>query len=198
MKDLILIGGGGHSLSCIDVLEAGKVYNIVGLLDLPEKVGEKVLSYPVLGTDADIPTWVAKKVYFLITVGQIKSAEARVRIWNELRKHQALMATVVSPSSLVSPHASVAEGTIVMHRTVINASAQIGNACILNSCSLVEHGAQVKDFCHISTGALVNGDVQIRPQSFVGSGAIIEEGAIVPERTLIPAGSFFRRKMGVI
>ena len=198
MKDLILIGGGGHSLSCIDVIEAGHDYKIVGLLDRPEKVGQKILTYPILGTDEDIASWVAKKVYFLITIGQIKSAESRIQVWNELKKHKALMATVISNSSLVSPHASVAEGSIVMHRAVVNAGAHIGKACILNSCSLVEHGAQVMDFCHVSTGALVNGDVQIRPLSFVGSGAIVEEGAIVPERTLIPAGSFFRRKMGLI
>ena len=196
MKNLILIGAGGHSVSCIDVIEATKEYKILGLLDRAEKVGQKVLSYSILGTDAEIPTWVGKEVYFLITIGQIKSAEPRIKIWHELKKSGALMATVIAPTSIVSPHATVSEGTIVMHRAVVNANAFVGIGCILNSCSLVEHGARVMDFCHISTGALVNGDAEVRGRSFVGSGAILEEGAIVPEEAIVPAGTFFRRKMG--
>jgi len=33
MKNLILIGAGGHCRSCIDVIEAEKKYKIIGLID---------------------------------------------------------------------------------------------------------------------------------------------------------------------
>ena len=40
MKDLILLGAGGHAKSCIDAVEAGGVYHIVGLIDAPEKLDQ--------------------------------------------------------------------------------------------------------------------------------------------------------------
>ena len=33
MKKIILVGAGGHALSCIDVIEAEKKYKIIGLID---------------------------------------------------------------------------------------------------------------------------------------------------------------------
>ena len=33
MKNLILIGAGGHCVSCIDVIEKEKKFKIVGVLD---------------------------------------------------------------------------------------------------------------------------------------------------------------------
>jgi hypothetical protein len=53
-KDIILIGGGGHCHSCIDVIEAEGKYRILGVLELPELVGSKIMDYEVMGTDDDI------------------------------------------------------------------------------------------------------------------------------------------------
>ena len=33
MRKIILIGGGGHALSCIDVIEHEKKFKIVGIVD---------------------------------------------------------------------------------------------------------------------------------------------------------------------
>lgn len=69
-KNLILVGGGGHCKSVIDVAESAG-YNILGILDMPEDVGKKVLDYKVIGTDDDMPQYV-DKAEFVITVGFIK------------------------------------------------------------------------------------------------------------------------------
>jgi len=75
--NLILIGGGGHCHSCIDVIEQEGKYQIAGILDLPEMVGYNILGYSIIGSDDDIPKYVEQGFEFLITVGQIKSAEKR-------------------------------------------------------------------------------------------------------------------------
>ena len=49
-KKIILVGGGGHCKSVIDVAESAG-YSIGGILDIPELVGSTVLGYPVIGTD---------------------------------------------------------------------------------------------------------------------------------------------------
>lgn len=55
-KNLILLGGGGHCKSVIDVAESAG-YNILGVLDKPEEVGKQVLDYKVIGTNDDITNY---------------------------------------------------------------------------------------------------------------------------------------------
>ena len=54
MKKILLIGGGGHCKSCIDVIEQDGTYEIAGIIDVEEKVGENILGYPIIGTDNDL------------------------------------------------------------------------------------------------------------------------------------------------
>ena len=53
---LLLIGCGGHARSLIDVVESSSRWHVLGLVGLPEQVGEEVLGYPVLGSDDDLPS----------------------------------------------------------------------------------------------------------------------------------------------
>ena len=41
MKELFLIGGGGHCKSCIDVIEEEGKFKIIGIIDQKEKLGQK-------------------------------------------------------------------------------------------------------------------------------------------------------------
>ena len=54
MKEIILIGGGGHCKSVIDVIEQESQFVIVGIVDKPELIRTEVLGYPVIGSDADL------------------------------------------------------------------------------------------------------------------------------------------------
>ena len=51
MTDLILMGGGGHCRSTIDVIEAEGSHRIMGVLEDPAFEGSDVMGYPILGTD---------------------------------------------------------------------------------------------------------------------------------------------------
>jgi len=192
MGKLILLGGGGHCKSCIDVIEQEGRYQISGILDDEKCVGKKVLGYNIIGTDGDIAEYVNKGYYFLITAGQIGSSQVRQKIFNKLQQCKANMVTVVSPRAYVSRHALIGQGTIVMHDALINASATIGDNCIINSKALIEHDVIVEDFCHISTSAVVNGGVVIRSGSFFGSNAVSKEYVVCGDNAFIKAGSVFK------
>lgn len=194
MKDLFLVGGGGHCRSCIDVIEQEGKFRIKGIFDIRENVGNNVLGYKIIGSDEDILTHVLPNHFFLITIGQIKSAQLRVNIFEKLKNQKASFATVISPRAYVSPHAKLEEGTIVLHDVLINASVEVGVNCILNSKCLLEHDAKIGNHCHISTAAIVNGGCKIEDECFIGSNSIIKEGITVMPRSIISAGSFYRGK----
>lgn len=194
MKEkIILIGGGGHCKSCIDVIEQEGRLTIAGIVDVPEKKQNTVLGYPVIGSDADLAELIKIFPNVLITFGQIKFPTRRIELFNQLKQMNASFPVIVSPLACVSSHAQVAEGTIVMHHALINAGAKVGKNCIINTKALIEHDAVIEDHCHISTGAVVNGGVKIGSGSFFGSGAISREYTSIPSNSFIRANSLYRK-----
>ncbi len=187
-RKLLLIGGGGHAQSCIDVIEQTGLFEISGLFDVAEKVGTFVSGYPIVDTDEHIGEYIANDVSFLITVGQIKTAALRKKLYARLKELKASIATVVSPMAYVSARAKIGEGSIVMHHAFVNAGAVIGENCILNTKSLIEHNAVIGNHCHIATAAVVNGDARIEDESFVGSNAVVVQEAILKTGGFVKAG----------
>lgn len=187
---LILIGGGGHCVACIDVIEQEGKYEIAGIVDRDPLI-KSLMGYPLLGNDDDLASLGLSCSYALITIGQIKSSLMRIRLFEHLKSLGFQLPSVISPRAYVSQHASVGEGTIVMHDALINSRARVGSNCIINTKSLIEHDSSIEDHCHISTGAIINGGVTIKRGSFVGSNAVTREAVSTRENDFVKAGSLF-------
>jgi sugar O-acyltransferase (sialic acid O-acetyltransferase NeuD family) len=173
---------------CVDVVECEARFSIVGLVGLPHEVGTRILGYPVLGTDEDLSGLLTPYPNVIVTAGQIKTPDLRIRLFDMLHRSGRTLPTIVSPRAYVSPHATVGAGSIVMHGAVVNAGAAIGRNCIINSQALVEHDAVIGDHCHISTAAVINGGVQVGPGTFVGSNSSVRESAAIGARCVIGMG----------
>lgn len=192
-KNLILLGGGGHCKSVIDVAEsAGDT--ILGILDIPEDIGKSVLDYKVIGTDDDIHKYVGK-AEFVITVGFIKNPAIRIKLYNKVKDAGGTFATVVASTARVSKYASIGEGTVVMHHAMVNAGAKIGINSIINTFANIEHDVQIGEQCHISTGAMINGDCKIGERCFIGSQSVLVNGIGVGDDIIVGAGSVVRKNL---
>ncbi len=189
MQNLILIGGGGHCKSCIDVIEQTGRFQVAGIVDVTKKLHQKILGYEIIATDDELPRLVNEYENFLITLGQIKSPKKRISIFQTLKESGAKLPVMVSPLAYVSKHARIEEGTIVMHYALVNAGAKIGKNCIINTRALIEHDAIVADHCHIATGAVINGGVRVGPGTFFGSNAVSKEYVEIGENAVIACGA---------
>lgn len=192
-KNLILVGGGGHCKSVIDVAESAG-YNILGILDMPEEVGKSVLNYKVIGTDDEIPQY-TDVAEFIITVGFIKNPAIRIRLFNRIKDAGGKLATIIASTAHVSRYAAVGEGSVIMHQAVVNAGANIGENCIINTFCNIEHDAMIGDQCHISTGTMVNGDCKVGERVFIGSQSVLANGITVGEDIIVGAGSVLRKSI---
>ncbi len=188
---LILIGGGGHCKSCIDVIEQENKFIIAGIVDVNTSISD-LLGYPLLGHDEDLAMLKLSYDYALITTGQIKTPAIRIRLLDYAKSLGFKLPTIISPRAYVSKHAKIGNGTIVMHDALINAGAIVGDNCIINTKSLIEHDAVIENNCHISTGAVINGGVIVKQGSFVGSNAVTKESVDTKENDFIKAGSLFK------
>jgi sugar O-acyltransferase (sialic acid O-acetyltransferase NeuD family) len=176
MKEkIVLIGGGGHCRSVIDVIELTNKYEIIGIVDTKENIGKKVLDYEVIACDDDLETIFQTCKNAVITVGQIKSNQIRVKLFEKLTKIGFNLPIIISPLAYVSKHSCIDEGTIVMHHALINVNVKIGKNCIINTKALIEHDCIIEDNCHISTASVLNGGVVVKENTFFGSNSVSKE-----------------------
>lgn len=188
---IVMIGSGGHALSCLDVINASHEYTCAGYVDIKESSDAQWKTVPYLGDDSSYPKLIKEFQFFCLGVGQIESPNSRERIAKLVLQAGGKFPVIIAPTAYVSATARLAEGTVVMHGSHVGPAAMIGRFNILNTKSLLEHGVKTADFVHVSTGAVVNGDVQVGEGSFIGSNAVVRQSLIVPSRTFVQAGKFF-------
>jgi sugar O-acyltransferase (sialic acid O-acetyltransferase NeuD family) len=193
MTALLLVGGGGHCRSLIDVIESSANYSVRGIVQPLEDGDEPVLGYPVLGDDAALTTLLEQGADALVAIGQIRTAALRRRLYEHLLALNARLPVLVSPLAYVSQHAELGNGSVVLHGAIVNAAARVGVNAIINTQALVEHDVSVGPHCHIATGARVNGGVSIGEGCFIGSGAILHQGVRIGADCIIAAGTVVRR-----
>ncbi|QKI89573.1 acetyltransferase [Thiomicrorhabdus xiamenensis] len=186
---LLLIGGGGHCRSCIDVIEADGVYKVQGVVEADGATADSKTPYPLIGFDSELPALIEQFPHCLITVGQIKSAKIRQTLFEKLQRLGAILPTIISPTAYVSSSAELGSGTIVMHQALVNAYVKVGANSIINSQALIEHDVIIGDHCHIATGAKVNGGVVLGNSCFIGSGAVLKQGIALADKVVIGANS---------
>ena len=193
-KKIALFGAGGHAVSCVDVIEAERKFQIECILDkYPSK--KYLAKYKIIQeNDSNIENLKKKNIKNVaICIGQIKSPEIRKKLFYKLKKKGFIFPVIKSPRSTISKRSIIEEGTVIFHNCIINAEVSIGKNCIINTSSLIEHGVKIGDHSHISTGAILNGDCEIGNDSFIGSGSILKQGLKLKSKTFIKMGSIIKK-----
>ncbi|MBR4721004.1 MAG: acetyltransferase [Clostridia bacterium] len=175
MKNVVIIGSGGHGKVVADIVKANGD-NIVGFLDDFEK------SEMTIGRISDYQKC-CDDVEFIIAIGDTQDRE-RISKSMDCRWY-----TAIHPTAVVSPNATVGEGTVVAPNAVINSGAVVGKHCIVNTGAIVEHENIIGDFCHISVGTRLGGNVKIGDSAFIGIGAIVKNNINICENCIVGAGA---------
>lgn len=194
MTKIVIIGSGGHALSCLDVILATKSFEIVGYVDRQKSQDKHFATIPYLGDDDQALDVVINVGTVFLGIGQIENAELRKKLVKQYSELGVEFPSIVSPLAYVSPLSTISAGTIVMHKAYVGPGVQVGSHCILNTNSHLEHGVTVGDYSHISTASVVNGDVVIGRECFIGSNSTLCHGIRVPDHSFVQASRFIGRK----
>lgn len=183
MKPIVLIGGGGHARSIVEMLE-GSV-EIKGYADSAE--GTADLMY--LGTDQDVlRKYSPDDVDIHLGVGFDPDCGLSLRRKLSERFASYRQATLAAPSAWVSGNSCLAEGVTVMARAAVNRS-RIGRSTVINTGAIIEHDCTVGENSFIGPGAIVCGGVTVGNDVFVGAGVIIRQGINICNGARIGMGS---------
>lgn len=184
MKRIILIGGGGHALSALRIVNDCSIF--VGYADI--KPNENI-QIPYLGTDADIIAKYSPEDYVVhhaVVYSNEVNLLLRQNIINKYRDYKAV--SLISKSSIITSDSHIGDGTGVFHGVIINGS-NIGNNCIINTGAIVEHNVNLGDNVFIGPNATVCGETNIGNNVLIGAGAIIKDGINICNDVVIGMGS---------
>ena len=113
-KEILLVGGGGHCRSCIEVIESSEDFQVGGIIDRKDLIGQNIMGHPVIGSDEDLQELRSKFEYACVTVGQIKSAALRIKLFRLLLEYGYQLPVIQASTAYVSERTKIGQGTIIM------------------------------------------------------------------------------------
>ncbi len=197
MEKIILLGGGGHCKSVIDTIVSSNLYEIVGIIDLKQNIGQYINSVEILDSDENLIKYKKAGVEnAFISIGSIGDTSVRRKLYDLAKKIGFEIPKIVDNSAIVSKDTEILEGTFIGKGTIINTKAVIGSNCIINSGSIVEHDCIVEDFVHISPGSTLCGGVKVGKNSHIGANSTVIQYKTIGENVIIGAGSVVIKDIG--
>ena len=172
---MVLYGASGHCRVVIDIVEALGL-PVEYIIDDNPRITE-LLGYEVCRNKDEYD-----KV--IITIGQNWT---RKRVFEQIRANEYV--TAVHPTAIVSPRATIGEGSVVMQGAIIQSCAEIGKHCIVNTGASVGHDVMIHDFVHVASHATITGGVTIGEGTWIGAGSVIRQGVHIGAWSMIGAGS---------
>ena len=103
--------------------------------------------------------------------------------------------TVVHPTAVIDPTATVGEGTFVGPLCVISSNAEIGKHSIIHIHSSIGHHAKLGDFCAILPGARISGHVVLGQSVLVGSNAFVFQSVTLGDFAKVDALTYVKENL---
>lgn len=167
MRDAVMIGGGGHAMSCLDAADSGDL-RFVGYV---APTADPALPLAYLGDDAELPEIRRSGVELAFVA--LGDNTRRCEVVRGVEGLGFELATVIASTARVSGHASVGPGAVVMHGAFVGPRSQIGTAAVVNTAASVDHDCTVGDFSHIAPGTHLAGGVRMGEGAFAGVGVSV-------------------------
>ncbi|NVF13665.1 acetyltransferase [Vreelandella maris] len=143
--------------------------------------------------DGDTSTLLSRIADFDGVVVAIGNNHIRAEKQSRLSDAGGKLATIVHPSAIISPHASIGEGVVVFGNAVVNACAVIGLGAIVNTGAVIEHDCIVGEFSHLSSNAVLAGGVNIGPEAWIGACAAVRQLLTVGAGAIVGMGAVVTR-----
>lgn len=171
---MYLYGASGHAKVIIDILNDSGI-PVNGLIDDNESL-ESLMGYPVVHGLTDLSP-------VIVSIG---NNPIRKKVVGKLT---GTFGKAIHPTAILSPHATVGEGSVVMQGAIVQSGTTIGNHCIINTGASVDHECVIEDFVHVSPHACLCGGVTVGEGTHIGAGATVIPGIKIGRWSVIGAGS---------
>ncbi len=189
MRDLVIVGAGGHGRETLDIVEAineqTPTWNFVGFVDDGEVVTERLerRGAQVLGPTGELRDMDA---HYVIGIGE---SGVRAQMDATLTGWGLEAATLVHPLASVASDNKLGHGVLLAAGARITTNVTLGRHVHLNVNAVVSHDCALGDHVTVSPGVHLNGEVSVGNRVFFGTGAIVAPGVSIGDDAIIGAGA---------
>ncbi len=182
MKQLLIIGAGGHGRVVADMAQLGGQYERIIFFDDADITTSG--SNPVIGKVRDA----LKHLDGNDVVVAVGNNQTRQSLCEWLESHLANIVSVIHPSAIVASNVSIGKGTVVMANAVIQCGSRIGKGVIVNTAATIDHDCVIADYVHLSPGVHLSGTVSIGERTWLGIGSLVSNNVSICKNCVVGAG----------
>lgn len=187
---LVIVGAGGNGREVAriasDALADGHRGWVMGGMidDNPAALDNSRCKWPLLGRVSDWEP--ADDEVFVVAVG---SPQVRANLVDTLSERGARFGSVIHPSALIDPSASIGSGVVIYPFANVSTDVVIGDHVQLNAYDNVGHDARIGMCSVLSCFCDVTGFVSIGQRVLLGSHVSIAPGLSVGDDAVLGLGS---------
>ena len=188
-EDIYILGIGRNSVNIIELaLDCG--YNISGLIHFDESLtGQKYCGFKIIGSFKEllIPEFISNKNVAL-SMGNIP---IKKRIYDQLKKLNAIVPSLVHPTCIISRFAKIGEGVQILPGSIIEGDSEIGENTSITVNSVIAHNVKIGTDNLISGNCMVGAYSSIGNSTHIGQGSTIVSGKVksIGDNCILGAGS---------
>jgi sugar O-acyltransferase (sialic acid O-acetyltransferase NeuD family) len=187
MRDILIIGAGGHARPVISAISEMGRWNIVGILDVnfrgqPETIG----TIPILGGMDKIHDFHLNKTDIAVASGDNLQ---RSNIQNMDYLSAFKFPNIIHPTAYIDKYATVGSGNFIGPFAYIGAMASIGSGNLINTKASIDHEVVLGDFSQLAPSSVVCGRCKIGDKVLIGANATVLNGLEIADETIVGAGA---------
>lgn len=191
MKNIVIIGSGGHAKVIADIILKRKEMlneriNIIGFLDdnFQSLNYKEIFNIPILGDTKLINEFNNKDYEYIIAIGNNLIRKKIAEKYLLLNYY-----TAIHPMAIIGNEVEIGMGTVIMANVVINSYSKVGKHCILNTSCVIEHDNKIENYVHVSPKTVLCGGVSIGESSWIGAGSSVRQEIMIGKSTIIGVGA---------
>lgn len=184
MRNLLILGAGGHGRVVAEAAELSGKWDRISFLDDREDI-KKIYDFSIVGQVSDYSKLSTKYGHAFVAIG---NNEKRLELIDKLLKVGFEVPIIIHPKAIVSKYSLVELGTVILAGAVVNSNTTIGRGGIININSTVDHDCEIQCGVHVSSGAVVRSMVEIGNFSTIGARACIRSATVLEEKSYVEDG----------
>lgn len=190
-ESCVMIGAGGHARMVLEIIRAMGRLAPQAVVDADSSLwGRDLDGVPIVGGDDRLAELASQGVRrFAVGVGATGDNSRRRRVYEAGLSAGLQPITLLHPTAIVSPGATIGAGAQVFPGAIVNAGSLIGANVIINSGAVVDHDCAIGDHAHVATGAVLAGTVSVGCGAHIGAGAVIRQCLRIGEWAVVGAGA---------
>ena len=184
MRDIYIIGAGGHGKVVLDIINKSRQYQAAAFLDDDSSLHNEIINgLKVLGGSKEA---LADDKAVIIAVGNNKIREKLFKI---MKSNDLEIINAVHPDAVINSFVSMGEGIVIAAGAVINPNAFIEDNVIINTGVTVDHDCIIERHVHLSPGVNLGGNVKVQRGAHIGIGAAVLPGIKIGRNSVVGAGA---------